>query len=78
MQYLPGGATLQRLRAIVLTYLGHEYAWDVQILTLRERLPGVKLGQFGHLGWTTWVEPVLTGPPAEDVVIEVSEQVDGA
>lgn len=78
MQYLPGGAPLERLRAIVLTYLGFEYAWDVQFLTRRERLPGVRLGQFGHLGWTTWVDPMRSDQPAEDVIIDVSARVNSA
>jgi type VI secretion system protein ImpH len=78
MQFLPGGGSLERLRAIVLTYLGYEYAWDVQFLTTRERLPGTRLGQFGHLGWTTWVDPIRSAQPAEDVVIDVSARVNTA
>jgi type VI secretion system protein ImpH len=78
MQFLPGGAPLQRLSDIMLSYFGFEYAWDVQFLTQRERLPGVRLGQFGHLGWTAWVDPTLRGPPADDVVIDVSARVNSA
>jgi type VI secretion system protein ImpH len=72
MRFLPGGAPLQRLTHIMLSYLGFEYAWDVQFLTKRERLPGVRLGQFGHLGWTAWVDPDPRGAPADDVIIDVS------
>ncbi|HEV7446703.1 MAG TPA: type VI secretion system baseplate subunit TssG [Steroidobacteraceae bacterium] len=78
MQFLPGGATLERLRAIMLTYLGFEYAWDVQFLTQRDRLPGVRLGQFGHLGWTTWVDPNRSGEPVDDVIIDVAARVNSA
>ena len=78
MQFLPGGATLERLRTVMLTYLGYEYAWDVQFLTQRDRLPGVRLGQFGHLGWTTWVDPTRSGQPVDDVIIDVSARVNSA
>jgi len=76
MQFLPGGASLGRLRALMLNYLGFEYAWDVQFLTQRARLPGVRLGQFGHLGWTTWVDPSPLGEPVDDVIIDVSARVN--
>jgi type VI secretion system protein ImpH len=78
MQYLPGGATLQRLRAIILTYLGYEYAWDVRLTVHRERLPGTRLGQFGHLGWTSWCVPKLTGDPADDVIVDVCAAASSA
>jgi predicted component of type VI protein secretion system len=62
----------------MLTYLGFEYAWDVQFLTQRDRLPGVRLGQFGHLGWTTWVDPNRSGEPVDDVIIDVAARVNSA
>jgi type VI secretion system protein ImpH len=78
MQFLPGGDTLERLRAIMMTYLGFEYAWDVQFRVRRERLPGTRLGQFGHLGWTSWVNPQPAKDTADDVIIDVSARVKSA
>ena len=57
LQYLPGSPSLARLRAAVLNYLGFEYAWDIRFIVHRKRVPGMKLGEFGHLGWTSWAAP---------------------
>jgi type VI secretion system protein ImpH len=78
LQYLPGSPSLERLRAAVLSYLGLEYAWDLQLVMRRSRLPALKLGQFGHLGWSSWVAGTGDqGGDAEvqDVIIEMSQPV---
>lgn len=74
LQYLPGSPSLSRLRAAVMNYLGIDYAWDIQFVLKRARVPAVKLGQFGHLGWTSWMAPVREGPDIDDVIIDVSDQ----
>lgn len=74
LQYLPGSPSLSRLRAAVMNYLGFEYAWDLQFVLRRARAPGVKLGQFGHLGWSTWAAPKREGQDIDDVIIDVSDQ----
>ncbi|HKR36457.1 MAG TPA: type VI secretion system baseplate subunit TssG [Steroidobacteraceae bacterium] len=73
LQYLPGGASLRRLRAAVMNYLGFEYAWDLQFVVRRQRVPAVRLGQFGHLGWTSWLAPQREGADAGDVIIDVAD-----
>jgi type VI secretion system protein ImpH len=73
LQYLPGGASLRRLRAAVMNYLGFEYAWDLQFVVRRQRVPAVRLGQFGHLGWTSWLAPPREGTDAGDVIIDVAQ-----
>jgi type VI secretion system protein ImpH len=78
MQYLPGSPSLERLRALMLNYLGFEYAWDVRFRVCRERIPGVRLGQFGHLGWTSWSAPRATGEDLDDVIITVPERANAA
>ena len=72
LQYLPGGASLRRLRAAVLNYLGLEHAWDVQFIVRRSRVPAIKLGAFGHLGWSGWLAPPTHGADADDVVIDAA------
>jgi type VI secretion system protein ImpH len=72
MQFLPGSASLGRLRALMLNFLGYEYAWNIRFRVKRENLPGVQLGRFGHLGWTSWTSPSRTGAAADDVIIEGS------
>lgn len=74
LQYLPGSPSLGRLRAAVMNYLGFEYAWDLQFVIRRSRVPAAKLGQFGHLGWSSWVAPPHEGPHIDDVIIDVSAQ----
>lgn len=74
LQYLPGSPSLGRLRAAVMNYLGFEYAWDLQFILRRARLPGAQLGQFGHLGWSGWLAPSREGADVDDVIIDVAEQ----
>jgi len=74
LQYLPGSPSLARLRAAVMNYFGFEYAWDLQFIVRRARLPGTQLGQFGHLGWTSWTAPPRDGADIDDVIIDVAEQ----
>jgi type VI secretion system protein ImpH len=78
LQYLPGSPSLERLRAAVLNYLGLEYAWDLQLLMRRSSLPALKLGQFGHLGWSSWIAGLgSSSAEAEvhDVIIEMSQPI---
>ena len=78
LQYLPGSPSLERLRAAVLNFLGYEYAWDLQLVMRRSRLPALKLGQFGHLGWSSWVAGLGSSSPdaeVQDVIIEMSQPV---
>jgi type VI secretion system protein ImpH len=74
LQYLPGSPSLERLRAAVMNYLGFEYAWDIQFIVRQTRVPGAKLGEFGHLGWTSWMAPPHSAGYVDDVIIDVSEQ----
>ncbi|HKE95775.1 MAG TPA: type VI secretion system baseplate subunit TssG [Povalibacter sp.] len=74
LQYLPGSPSLERLRAAVLNYIGIDYAWDLQFVVRRSRIPAAQLGQFGHLGWTSWMSPQRTGPDLDDVIIDVSDR----
>jgi type VI secretion system protein ImpH len=74
LQYMPGGASLRRLRAAVLNYLGLEHAWDLQFIVRRARVPATKLGAFGHLGWTAWLAPPSQGPDADDVIIDAARE----
>ena len=52
---LPGGASLIRLIAIVRNYVGDEFDWDVHLLLKGDEVKPAQLGEFGQLGWTTWM-----------------------
>ncbi|PWV64780.1 type VI secretion system baseplate subunit TssG [Plasticicumulans acidivorans] len=58
---LPGGISLQRLRAWVRSYAGDEFAWDVQLILSRPEVPALRLGGTTRLGWTSW----LGAPPLQ-------------
>jgi type VI secretion system protein ImpH len=60
---LPGGASLDRLMALVKNYVGLELDWDLHLLLKRADVPAAQLGSFGQLGWTTWL---VSQPPAND------------
>jgi type VI secretion system protein ImpH len=72
LQYLPGSASLRRLRAAVLNYLGLEHAWDLKFIVRRARVPAARLGAYGHLGWNGWLAPGAAGADLDDVVIDAS------
>lgn len=60
---LPDGTSLDRMAALVRTYIGDELIWDCQLVLKREEVPMLELGRSGRLGWTTWV---LSGPAERD------------
>ncbi|GAC1409279.1 MAG: type VI secretion system baseplate subunit TssG [Burkholderiaceae bacterium] len=53
--FLPGGPALRRLVDWVRQYLCFELEWDVQLVLRRDQVPRTRLGNFGRLGWTTWL-----------------------
>ncbi|GGO66666.1 type VI secretion system baseplate subunit TssG [Bowmanella pacifica] len=62
--FLPGGKNLCRLKDLVRHYLNDELDWDIRLILAQEEAQGVRLGQSGSLGWTTWV---LANMPKEDL-----------
>lgn len=52
---LPGGRALCRVVDWVRLYTGHAYSWELQLVIKRDSIPRIRLGQFGNLGWSTWV-----------------------
>jgi type VI secretion system protein ImpH len=67
---LPGGASLERLVALVRNYTGDELHWDLRLTLLKEAVKPTQLGVFGQLGRTSW----LIGDPKlltwEDLVFD--------
>lgn len=52
---LPGGASLDRLRATVRNYVGDALDWDVQLVLKGDEVPRASLGGTTRLGHTSWV-----------------------
>jgi type VI secretion system protein ImpH len=54
--FLPAGNRLKKLLALVNNYVGFEFNWDLNLILDKEKVPGLELGKYGRLGWTSWLE----------------------
>ena len=52
---LPGGESLDRLRAIVRNYVGESLDWDVNLILAGDEVPRASLGGMTRLGHTSWI-----------------------
>jgi type VI secretion system protein ImpH len=72
-QYLtliPGGEALPVLSALVRTFIGYEYAWEVQLLLFSDQaVPAICNASHG-LGFSTWLGVQQTQEPIAGVVFE--------
>jgi type VI secretion system protein ImpH len=69
LRFLPSGKTFKALRDWVLNYLGFEFLWDVRLLLEKSEVPNCTLGQFGQLGYSSWLK---SAPFQEDAQITFS------
>lgn len=77
---LPHASGFPELVAWVRNYLGIEYAWDFELVLLREEIPPARLGGDVQLGWTTWLPHRGASSDARDFRLnpEVWLQLQGA
>jgi type VI secretion system protein ImpH len=68
--FLPGGQAIGRLVAWVRQYFCFEFEWDVCLVLGHEEIPKVRLGQFGRLGWTTWLGSRMGIEDASDLTLD--------
>ena len=70
---LPGGASLERLRSIVRSYVGDFLDWDLNLILAGDAVPRASLGGTTRLGHTSWVrtrpDPDLDQPDADDLYL---------
>ncbi|TDK53019.1 type VI secretion system baseplate subunit TssG [Antarcticimicrobium luteum] len=52
---LPGGAPLERLRALVRSYAGDALDWDINLILAGDEVPRSSLGGTTRLGHTSWI-----------------------
>jgi len=56
-RFLPNGDRCEPLADAVFHYLGEQFEWDVEIALPVGAVKPARLGQFGNLGWTSWMSP---------------------
>lgn len=68
--FLPTGASLARLVALVRNYVGDELDWDVNLILRKEEVPPFRLGETGELGMTSWLATEHRATDAAEPVVD--------
>ncbi len=71
---LPGGTSLERMRAIVRNYVGDALDWDVNLILRADEVPPAKLGETVQLGQTGWIGTRKSNTDADDLYLEPNLQ----
>lgn len=53
---LPDQPAPARLAALVRTFVGLEFSWEYRVVVREEEVPVTRLGRYGQLGWSSWLE----------------------
>lgn len=70
---LPGGKSLQRLKAVVRNYLGDELEWELQLILRQDEIPRPRLDGETLLGWTSWLSQQPLGRDGDDLHLRPCE-----
>jgi type VI secretion system protein ImpH len=73
---LPGGLSLERLRAIVRNYLGDALEWDVNLILRSDEVPKARLGHTIQLGQSSWIGERTSKEDASDLFLEPRAHTD--
>mgnify|MGYP001815947419 FL=1 len=68
-RFLPGENSVAKLCSTVRNYVGDELDWELRLLLVGTEIPTAKLGEFGQLGWTSWIGEKASDEPADDVIL---------
>jgi type VI secretion system protein ImpH len=60
VRFLPSGDLCEPLADLVYLYNGAQLDWDAELAIPSGAVEPMRLGQFGQLGWTTWMAPDWT------------------
>jgi type VI secretion system protein ImpH len=69
-RFLPARESLNRLVALVRSYLGDELAFEVRLVLKRDEVPPLKADGTARLGWTTWLPARVFTTDPDDLVME--------
>jgi type VI secretion system protein ImpH len=64
VRFLPTGDLCEPLADFVFFYNGEQLDWDAELAIPAGHAAPVRLGQFGQLGWTSWMAPNWTSMEA--------------
>ena len=56
MLFSPWGSDMSVLRELVRSFIGFEYAWDVQLVLAADQVPQARLDGSHQLGYASWLE----------------------
>lgn len=56
MQFSPWGSDMAVLRELIRSFIGFEYAWDVQLILAADQVPKARLDGRHQLGYASWLE----------------------
>ncbi|MBS1203459.1 MAG: type secretion system baseplate subunit TssG [Proteobacteria bacterium] len=56
MLFSPWGSDMAVLRELVRSFIGFEYAWDVQLVLAADQVPQARLDGSHQLGYASWLE----------------------
>jgi type VI secretion system protein ImpH len=57
LRFLPTGDLCEKLADLVFFYNGEQLDWDAELAIPSASVAPTRLGQFGQLGWTSWMAP---------------------
>ncbi len=75
-KFLPGGAWSERLIDAISNSVGFEYEWDVELVLPDQEPRPATLGEYGQLGWTSWVRKKQKEPTLEVVRTRFTPMTD--
>ena len=67
---LPGGASMDKMAAVVRNYVGDALDWDVNIILRKQEVPAAQLGGATRLGQTSWIGERQGNGDADDLYLE--------
>jgi len=53
---LPDQPAPARLAALVRSFVGFEFSWEYRVAVREQERPVARLGRYGQLGWSTWLD----------------------